>query len=305
MRKGKKLERRKLGFLLVTLVPAFVFYIIFTLYPNLMSAYYSLLEWNGIADPKFIGLKNFITLLTDDFVWRGLLHNLLIMIVTVPITILLALLLAFALTNTRFRENKFYQALFYMPNIMPILVVALLWSFIYDGDMGLLNGLLHLVTDNFSGKYWLADKSTALICIMIPMIWCNVGFHMIIYINAITAIPDSLYEVATLEGATMRQKMWHVTVPLIRETLITSATFLILNAFGNFEIVMLMTNGGPGGATNTLSLYMYHLAFGGKNEGITSHMYGYSSAVGIVLTILLIIIRFLMEKFSSREAVQY
>ncbi len=305
MKRRKKMESRKICFLLITLGPAFVFYIIFTLWPNLMSAYYSFFEWNGIEKMKFVGLNNFVTLVKDGFVWRGLGYSILIMIIVVPVTMVLALLLAFALTNMKFRENKFYKALFYMPNIMPVMVVALMWSFIYDGNMGLMNGLLGVFTDQFNGKFWLADKSAALICIMIPMIWCNVGFHMIIYMNAITAIPDSLYEVATLSGATMLQKMRYITIPLIRETLITSATFLILNAFGNFEIIMLMTNGGPSGCTNTLSLYMYNLAFGSQNERFSTRMYGYSSAVGMVLTALLIVIRLIMEKLNREESVQY
>lgn len=299
-------DKRKLGFLLITIGPAFVCYCIFTLWPNLMSGYYSLLDWNGVSEATFVGLKNFVTLLSDSRVWRGLWINLCILVVTVPVTILFALLLAFALTNTKFRENKFYKVLFFLPNVLPVVVVALLWSFIYDGDMGLLNGILGLVTSKWEGKFWLADKSTALICIMIPMIWCNVGFHMILYINAMDSIPQSLYEVATLEGATMLQKLRYVTVPLIRGTVMVSAVFLMLGAFRNFELIMLMTNGGPSGSTTTLGLYMYTLAFGSGVSGMnTVHLYGYSSAVGMLLMAVLLLIKFLMDKFTKADAVQY
>lgn len=296
-----------MGFLLVTLVPAFLFYIIFTLWPNILSVYYSLLDWNGISDAKFVGLKNFIDLAQDRYLWTGLSVSLSICIVTVPLTMIVGLLLAFILTNTKSKLATFYQTLFYFPNIIPVVVIALLWSFIFDGNMGLLNAILQIVNPEFAGEYWLASKSTALICIMIPIIWCNVGFHMIIYINAMKSIPPSMYEVATLSGASMLQKMRYVTLPLIRKSLITSATFLILNAFKTFELIMLMTNGGPNGSTYTLSLYMYTQAFGATGVGGYSvRRYGYASAIGMVLMIVTFGVKFIMDRFvKDNDDIQY
>lgn len=304
--KRKNIDKRKLGFLIVTLGPAFLFYIVFTLWPNLMSGYYSLLEWNGVSAPKFVGLNNFIELMSDSRVWRGLMINLKIMMITVPATVIIALLLAFALTNTKFKENKMYKTIFFLPNVLPTVVVALLWSFIFDGDMGLLNGLLELVSEQLAGKYWLADKNIALYCVMVPMIWCNVGFHMILYINAMESIPPSMYEVATLQGASPLQKLWYITIPLIKETVATSAVFLILSAFRNFDLIMLMTNGGPSGTTTSLGLYMYSLAFGTNvGGGAVTHLYGYSSAVGMLLMVLLVALKVLLDKFTSSDSVQY
>ena len=303
---NKRIDKRKAGFLLITIGPAFVFYCLFTLWPNLMSAYYSLLEWNGVSKPKFVGLNNFIALLSDDRVWRGLAINLIILVITVPTVVLLALFLAFALTNTKFRENRFYRVLFFFPNILPVVVVALLWSFIYDGDMGLLNWLLGKFTSRWEGNFWLANKETALFCVMIPMIWCKVGFNMILYINAMQAIPSSLYEVATLEGATSLQKLRLVTVPLIRETVVVSTVFLMLGAFRDFELIMLTTNGGPGGTTTTLGFYMYTLAFGQGGAGVSVvHLYGYASAAGMLLMVVLLVLKAVMDRFTKAESVQY
>lgn len=301
--KKKKMEKQKLIFLLVTLVPAFSFYFLFTLWPNIVSIYYAVLDWNGVSEPVFVGLKNFISLASDRYLWIGLKTSLIIFAVTVPVTMIIGLFLAFALTNIKSRWNGFYQTLFYFPNVVPVVVIALLWSFIFDGDMGLLNGILSLFTENFDGRFWLAYKDSALICVMVPMIWCNVGFHMIIYINAMKSIPTSLYEVATLEGASLLQKMRTVTLPLIRKTLFISATFLILNAFRSFEIIMLMTNGGPNGSTNTLAMYMYTQAFGGV--GFNTRRYGYASAIGMVLMVILLIIKAVMDHFTEKEDVQY
>lgn len=297
--------KNKTWFLLVTLVPAFGFYCLFTLSPNLLSIYYSFLEWDGITEKIFVGLENYRIMLTDPYVIRGIKNSLLIMVITMSITMALAILLAFAITNTKFRENNFYRALFYFPNVIPMVMTALLWSFIYDGDMGLLNGVLELFNSDLAGKYWLADKSVALYCIMVPMIWCNVGFHMIIIINAMTTIPQSLYEVAIIGGASMFQKMRYITLPLIRETLVTCGVFLILGSFNNFEIIMLMTQGGPGGSTSNLAMYMYNLAFAGKNAGVAVKMYGYSSAIGILLMVILMTLRGIFAKLTKGESVEF
>lgn len=302
----KKIDRRKLGFLLIALAPAFVFYVLFTLWPNILSVYYSLLDWNGISEAKFVGLKNFADLLSDRYLWTGLSVSLTICAVTVPLTMLIGLVLAYALTNTRSKLGTFLQTLFYFPNIIPIVVIALLWSFIFDGDMGLLNALLGIFTSKFEGKYWLAYKSTALLCVMAPIIWCNVGFHMIIYINAMKSIPPSMYEAATLAGASPWQKLRYVTLPLIQTTLLTSATFLILNAFRTFEIILLMTNGGPNGSTSSLAMYMYVQAFGNVGVGGYSvRRYGYAAAVGMVLMLVTLAVKFVMDRCVKREDVQY
>lgn len=299
----KKIKKQKLIFLLVTLVPAFLFYFLFTLWPNILSVYYSVLDWNGVSSPKFVGWKNFVNLASDRYLWIGLKNSIIIFLVMVPATMIIGLLLAFALTNTKSRANTMYQTLFYFPNIIPVVVIALLWSFIFDGDMGLLNGILGLFTSRFDGHFWLAYKSSALICIIVPMIWCNVGFHMIIYINAMKSIPTSLYEVATLEGASLGQKLIYISLPLIRTTLITSATFLILNAFRTFEIIMLMTNGGPSGSTYTLAMYMYVHTFG--STGAATHRYGYASAIGLVLMAVTLGIKIVMDRITKAEEVQY
>lgn len=302
----RKIEPRKVGFILATLIVPFSFYLVFGLWPNLKSLWYSLIRWDGILPSVYVGLDNFKVALTDPYVWGGIKNSLLIMVVTVPLTMTIALLLSFGIVDTKFKENKVYKMLFYFPNIIPSVMIAMLWSFVYDGDMGLMNGILKLVSPGNVGKYWLADKDLAIFCLMLPMIWGGVGGQLIIYLNAMTAIPSSLYETCVLEGATKFQKLWYVTLPLIKGTLITSATFCMLGAMQTFELILLMTGGGPSGSTNTIALYMYNLAFTGTNTGgITSRMYGYAAAVGTILMVVLMGLRIITEKVSKYEAVEY
>lgn len=306
--KRKKIEPRKLGFIIATLIVPFSFYLVFGLWPNAKSLWYSLLKWDGILPSVYVGLDNFRIALKDPYVWTGLKNSLLIMVITVPVNTALSLLLSFAIVDSDFKENKVYKLLFYFPNIIPTVMIAMLWSFVYDGDMGLLNGVLKLIAPASVGKYWLADKNIAIYCLMLPMIWGGVGGALIIYLNAMTAIPTSLYETCQLEGATKFQKLWYVTLPLIKGTIITNVTFGILGAMQTFELIMLMTGGGPSGSTNTVSMYMYNLAFTGNNvAGGTglARMYGYAAAVGTILMVVLIGLRFITEKVSKYEAVEY
>lgn len=306
LKKRKRMDWRKLGFLFVTLALPFTFFLVFGLYPNLVSLWYSLLQWDGILPQVFVGLNNFKVAMTDPYVWNGLKNSLLIMVCTVPLQMVIALLLSFGIVDSDFKEKNVYKLLFYFPNIIPSVMIAMLWSFVYDGDLGLLNGLLKLINPSEAGKFWLADKDIALYCLMLPMIWGGVGGQLIMYLNAMTAIPSSLYETCQLEGATKLQKLWYVTLPLIKGTLITSGTFCILGAMQTFELIMLMTGGGPSGSTSTVAMYMYNLAFTGSNTGsISSRMYGYASAVGTILMIVLMGTRLILERVSKYEVIEY
>jgi len=212
-------------------------------------------------------------------------------------------MLAYLIANKNYAENKLYRILFFFPNIIPVVLLALLWAFIYDGDIGLLNQILKIFGIDVGGKYWLADPKLAIWALMIPLIWSGVGFSVIIYINAMAAIPKSLYETATLEGATHFQKLRMITFPLISGAVKVTYIFLILSAFKNFDVIMLMTDGGPANATETVGLYIYHMAFGATLRG-TKH-FGYSSALGMILCIFFVVFKLVLEKVFKDPEVQY
>jgi len=287
-------------FVILALGPSYLGYLLFTLYPNLLSAYYSLLEWNGITDAKFIGLDNYTYLFQDYYVWRALFHNLLLML-TVPIlTIIPSIILAYLINVKGYLESTLYKVIYFLPNVLAVIVVALMWSFIYDGSNGLLNAILKLFGIDNNEFYWLGSKNTAIWALLPPMIWAGVGFYVVIFMNAMKSIPPSLYEAAILDGASHMTRLRKITLPLINPIVRISTLFLALGVFKGFEIMMIMTNGGPSGSTEVIGLYMFNMAFGKE-----SHSYGYASAIGMFLFVILVIAKLLIDRLGSRDQAEF
>lgn len=291
---------QKWVFLSLALIPAFGGYLLFTLYPNLVSVYYSLLNWNGITEPKFVGLDNYVTMFQDKYVWRALGHNVFFMITVPACVILISLLLAYLLTNKNYRGTKFLKVLFFFPNVLATVVVALLWAFIYDGSFGLLNATLALFGIDMDGYYWLGDTRTALAAIVPPYVWAGVGLYVVIFMNAMVTIPKSLYELAMMEGAGHMTRLFRITIPLISPIIRVSALFLVLGSLKNFDKVLILTNGGPAGSTDVIGLYMFNLAFGSE-----AHNYGYASAIGMFLFVVLVGAKLLVDKLMPNQGYEY
>ncbi|RAV11741.1 carbohydrate ABC transporter permease [Paenibacillus contaminans] len=287
-------------FLFVAIVPCLAGYILFTLYPNVMSVYYAFLNWDGITAAQFVGFDNFVAMVKDKFVWRALSHNLVYMLVVPAVTMLLSLILAYLLSNKGYREGTFYKVLFFFPNILSSVVIALLWAFIYDGSFGILNALLKLVGINNGEFYWLGDTRTALWALVLPMIWGGVGLYVVIFMNAMSGIPKSLYEAAVLEGASHMQRLFRITIPLMSGVIRVGVLFTVLGVLKGFETMLIMTNGGPEGSTDVIGLYMFNLAFGSGY-----HNYGYASAIGMFLFVILIGAKWVIDKYSPKDDVEF
>jgi len=296
----QKVSRQRYIFLFVALAPSLLGYMLFTLYPNVLSIYYSLLDWDGLTDAKFVGISNFTQMLQDKFVWRALYHNLLLMVAVPVLTVLISLVLAYLLNNKTYRENSFYKVVYFFTNVLSTVVIALLWAFIYDGSFGLLNGILGIFGLDMNSFYWLGDSKTALWALVVPMVWGGVGLYVIIFINAISAIPKSLYEAAELEGARPMTILFRITIPLLRSVIRVCVVFIVLGTIKGFELVLVLTNGGPEGSTDVIGLYMYNLAFG-KDY----HNYGYASAIGMLLFVILVAAKFIIDKYYPEEKVEF
>ena len=206
-----------------------------------------MLNWDGFTDATFVGLSNFVTAFQDKYVWRALTHNLIFMITVPFFVIIISLLLAYLITNKTYKENKFLKVLFFFPNVLSTVVVALLWAFIYDGSYGLLNGILKFLGIDMGNFYWLGNESTALASIIPAWVWGGVGLYVIIFANAMLGIPKSLYEAAILEGAGHMTRLFKITMPLVTPIIRVSALFLVVGTMKGFEIILIMTNGGHSG----------------------------------------------------------
>ncbi|GIP37577.1 sugar ABC transporter permease [Paenibacillus sp. J31TS4] len=296
----RKEKTQKRLFVLLAVGPCLFGYLLFTLYPNILSVYYAFLNWDGLTEPQFVGLDNFLRLFQDPFVWRALSHNLLLMLTIPALTVGISLFLAYVLINKGYREAPFYKVLFFFPNVLATVVIALLWAFVYDGSYGMLNGLLKLVGIDNGEFYWLGDSRTALWALLPPAIWGGVGFYVIIFMNAMKAIPPSLYESAILDGASHMTRFVRITVPLIQPIVRVGMLFLVLGSLKGFEMMLILTNGGPSGATDVIGLYMFNLAFGAE-----MHNYGYASAIGMLLFVILVGAKLLVDRLSPNEQIEY
>ncbi|RKP51709.1 sugar ABC transporter permease [Cohnella endophytica] len=291
---------QKLLFLFVALVPTFGGYLVFGLYPNLLSVYYSLLDWNGISKAKFIGLENYGRLFMDHYVWRALGHNLFYMATVPLITIFISLVLAYLLTNKGYAGTAIFKVLFFFPNVLSTVVVSLLWAFIYDGSFGLLNAFLKLIGIDMNGFYWLGDTRTALAALVPPLVWAGVGFYIVIFMNAMSTIPKSLYECAVLEGASHMTRLFRITIPLISPLIRVSTVFLVLGTLKSLDLVLILTRGGPAGSTDVIGLYMFNMAFGEQVQN-----YGYASAIGMFLFLILVGAKLVVDKLIPDRGYEY
>lgn len=288
-----------------TLALPLTFYIVFYLFPNVLSVVYSFFYWDGLRDPIFIGFDNYQKLFTDKFFYRALSHNLVIMLVVPVVTIAIALMLSFFLVHGKSKLHSIYQVLFFIPNILSSVVVALLWSFIYDGSFGLLNWILGLFGVDMNGLYWLGNQSTALWAVLPVYIWVHVGFYTVIFSNAIKSIPPSFYEYAILEGASSFQMLRKIVVPMIMGIIRVSALFLVLNTLKAYDMILVLTNGGPDGATDVLGLYMFGMVFNTSGASTSVADYGYASTIGMALFVVLLLSKFLVDKVTKDSEIQY
>jgi len=296
----QKANVQRILFLVLAIAPPFGGYLLFSLYPNILSIYYSLLDWNGISEPRFVGFYNYVQLFKDKYVWRALVHNL-FYIATVPVIVIgISLFLAYLLTNKNYKGTPAFKVLFFFPNVLSTVVVALLWAFVYDGSFGLLNALLKMFGIDMNGYYWLGDTRTALAAIVPPFVWAGVGLYVIIFMNAMVTIPKSLYESAVMEGAGHMTRLFRITIPLISPILRVSTIFLVLGTLKSFDKVLVLTNGGPSGSTDVIGLYMFNLAFG--NE---AHNYGYASAIGMFLFVILVGAKLAVDKLLPNRTYEY
>ncbi|MCD9022442.1 carbohydrate ABC transporter permease [Cohnella silvisoli] len=301
----QKTSTQKHIFILIAIGPALLGYLLFTLYPNITSVYYSLLYWTGVTKPDYVGFDNYVKIAHDHFFWNALYHNFLYTLIIPPLILIISLFLAYLLTYKGYRESSFYKVLYFFPNVLPVVVISLLWAFIYDGNFGLINAFLKMISIDIGEYYWLGHEKTAFWAIIPPTVWAGVGFYVVIIMNAMAAIPKSLYESAILEGASHTQRLYHITIPLINGVLRVCLLFIVLGLFRNFELILVLTNGGPSGSTDVVGLYMFNYAFGSKVGTATIHDYGYASAIGMCLFVILISIKLIMDKFLPDKTVEF
>lgn len=288
-------------FIFFCLFPAFLLYVVFMVYPTLSIFAMSLFKWGGLSNKKeFVGLKNFQTLMGDPKFIRAFQNSVFLIVFVTLFTMVLAILFAAILTREKLKGQTFFRIVFYIPNILSIAVISSIFSAIYGGDDGLLNGFFRL----FHGESWqniqfLGSQQIVIFSVAFAMIWQAIGYYMVMYMSTMAQIPAQLYEASSLDGAGRVRQFFSITLPLSWETVRTTLTFYVISNINiAFQLVKVMTQGGPDGASDVFLTYMY-------NQSYTEANYGYGLAIGVVVFLFSFGLSGLIHVISSRETVQY
>jgi raffinose/stachyose/melibiose transport system permease protein len=276
-------------------LPALVIYVGFLIGPVLAGFYFSLTRWDGINDPRFVGLDNFVRLAGDAEYARALLNTFIFTAVILTGQLVSGLGLALLL-NRATRGVAFMRGVFFLPALMSTAVIALIWTFIYSPAVGLLTGLAESfgLQDTFLADV-LGNQGSALLAVCLVVIWQYAGYMMIIFLAGLKSIPPEVYEAAALDGASGWRRFRSITWPLLAPSLAIAVVISLAGNLKLFDQVYLMTGGGPAGATETVGTLIYQTAFLNAN-------YGYSVAQSVVLTVLITLVVVLQRWLISRRS---
>jgi sn-glycerol 3-phosphate transport system permease protein len=265
----------------------------FTLYPMLATAYRSLFKQNqAVRVPRWIGLGNYRDLATDDTFHEVLRNTILFIVGTVPASIILALMFALFL-NRKLKGIGILRSAFFYPTVLPMVSAAAIWLFLYTPNFGLINQGLRAV--GLGAPNWLGDTQFVLPALMAMAVWKQTGYFMLFYLAGLQNLPDEIFEAAELDGASRFQRVWYLTIPLLRPTTLFVSTIAAVGSIQMVDQIYIMTQGGPSNASNLMLFYIYETAFRFRNLGL-------ANAATVVLVLLLLIFTVANFAISERRA---
>ncbi len=278
------------------ILPNLIGYAIFVFIPVIFSFVLSVMKWDGSRAPmEFVGLSNFIQIFNDRIFVQSFIHTIQYALLTVLPTLVLALLLA-VLLNHKLKGIAVFRTALYFPYIASIVAVGAVWNMLFQPDFGPINEFLRFIGISKPPR-WVVDVKWAMVAISIVSVWKYMGYYMIVYLAALQGISGSLYEAAGIDGANGFQKLRYITIPMLTPTTFFVLIMLTIQCFKVFDLVYVMTGGGPGNATKTLVNYIYEKAF-------TSWEFGPASAGALVLfsvVLIVTLIQFAGEKKWSKD----
>ncbi len=293
-----KANKRRTGFLLLCLVPATVLFFLFMLWPTLNVFRMSLFKRSAYSPAEtYVGLANFKALFQDSGFIRSMENTVLLIVAVTVVTFAMSLTFAFILTNEKIRGQIFFRIIFYIPNILSVVVISGIFSAIYKPENGLLNSIIGLFRDMTNPIYW-KGESLVMVSLILAMVWQAVGYYMVMYMASMSGVPKSLYESAGLDGAGRATQFFQITIPLIWTSIRTTLTFFIISTVNMaFLFVKSMTSGGPNGASEVALSFLY----GQKDAGL----YGYAMAAGVIIFLFSFLLSALVNKVTDREALEF
>ena len=292
-------SRRRFVFLCVA--PATILFFLFMILPTLNVFRMSLYE-RGAYSPNetFVGLKNFQHLLKDAQFIRSMQNMILLVVVVTIVTFAFALVFAAILTREKIKGQNFFRVIFYIPNILSVVVISAIFSAIYDPNNGMLNSLIALFREPGEvPTLWLGNQQLVIYSIAIALVWQAIGYYMVMYMASMASIPESIYESVNLDGAGRVKTFFSITIPLVWTNIRTTLTFFIISTINlSFLFVKAMTSGGPDGASEVILSYMYKQAY-------TNSSYGYGMAIGAVVFIFSFALSAIVNKVTKREPLEF
>ena len=279
-KKKRKRKNNDLGWAALMLLPNLIGFVMFMLGPMIASLVLSFMDYDLLRPPRFIGLSNYIEMLTDPILHVTLRNTFVYTLIVVPFGMALSLLLAVLLDRKIF-AMRFYRAAYFLPTITSMVAVAVVWQWIYNPEFGLLNYIL-----SFFGVeriQWLASSRTSLVSIAIVAVWQSAGFNMMLFLAGLQGIDETYYEASDLDGASAIQQLFYITIPMLRPTTMFVFIMAIIGSFQVFATVHLMTAGGPGRSSSVIVHYLYQNAF-------VFFRMGYATAIAYLLFFIVLII---------------
>jgi raffinose/stachyose/melibiose transport system permease protein len=260
------------------LLPAAVVYSLFVLFPLVQAGYYGLYKWNGLGPLEtYVGFANFEKVLHDDVFRNAVQHNVVILVLSIGVQLPVAIGLAL-LVGRKMRARAFFRTIFFLPYVLSEVVTGVVWTFLYQPETGI-NTVLEKIIPGYESKGWLGEPDWVLLAVFVVITWKFIGFHIILYLAGLQNIPQELEEAAQLDGASSRRVVWDITLPLLAPTVRLSVFLSAVGSLQFFDLIWVMTNGGPVSASETMATYMYKFSF-------QRFALGYGAAVSLVIFVI-------------------
>lgn len=275
------------------ILPALAIYGLFVLWPVIQTFGYSLYEWDGVTAPRYVGLDNYVQLLADGQFHIALRNNLTFLFFYTALPITLGLALTALLTRRRVRGLSVFRAGLFLPYVMSMVVVGVVWRWIYNPVFGPLNQALGALGLQSWQRAWLGDFDLALPAVGVIATWVNYGFCLVLFIAGVQRIEEELYDAAKIDGAGGFQQLRHVTLPGLRSEIAVAAVTTLIAGLRVFDLIYVTTRGGPGDETLVVSFHLYQNAF-------VLHRVGYAASIAVVMTVVILLVSYLVIQWRRR-----
>jgi multiple sugar transport system permease protein len=292
-RRGSKLRRRNTLIGWSFILPNFLGFGLLTLVPVIALFYIGFTNWNIFGTANWTGVANFVRLFGDTSFQTALLNTFYYAVMHIPLTFVVSLGLALLLNN-KLRGIAFFRTAAFFPYITSIVAIAVVWNLLFSPDYGPINQFLHVIGIQHPPG-WLTSSDWAMPAVVIVSTWRDMGYYMILFLAGLQTVPRELHEAARMDGAGVWQRFWNVTLPCLRPTTFFVTVMLTINSFKIFDLILVMTNGGPGQSTLVLSQFIYQKAF-------VENQFGYASAASIVLFFICIVVTLIQFFINKRRS---